>query len=117
MEVKKIKKIMNECGELFDILSDEELTTWNFLKEVNEIVSKYKEIDCLTNFNFANGNIIQCMCIITDWKPGALVLQSDNGDIPMIRLVYPEEYVEFMSKVEHIFNADYPEMPDDQKGE
>ena len=117
MEVKKITKIMDECGSLFDTLSDEELTTWNFINEVNNIVSKYEGIDCLTNFNFANGKIIHCMCIITDWQPGALAFQSDNGDIPMMRLVYPEEYAEFMSKVEPIFNTDYPEIPADQMGE
>ena len=31
-----------------------------------------------------------------------------------MRVVFPEEYVEFMSKVEHIFNSDYPEIPADQ---
>ncbi|MBE6160321.1 MAG: hypothetical protein E7157_04675 [Lactobacillales bacterium] len=117
MEIKKITEIINECDLLFDTLSNEELTTWNFLKEVNNIVSKYKGIDCLTNFNFANGNIIQCMCIITDWQPGALVFQSDNGDIPMMRLVYPEEYVEFMNKIQPIFDSDYPDIPEDQKEE
>ena len=40
MEVKRLKKIMDECGKLFDTLTDEELTTWNFLNEVNNIVSK-----------------------------------------------------------------------------
>ena len=117
MEIKKIKKIIDECGELFDELSDEELTTWNFISEVNNIVSKHKNLDCLTNFNFANGNIIQCMCIITDWKPGALVFQSDDGDLPTMRVVYPEEYGEFMKKMESVFNAEYPKIPEDQLGE
>lgn len=114
MEVKRLKKIIDECGKLFDTLTDEELTTWNFLNEVNNIVSKYEGIDCLINYNYANGSIIQCMCIITDWNPGALVFQSNDGDIPVMRVVFPEEYVEFMSKVEHIFNSDYPEIPADQ---
>lgn len=117
MEVKKITKLIDECGALFDTLSDEELTTWNFIKEVNDIVAKYKGIDCLTNFNFANGNIIQCMCIITDWQPGALVFQSDDGNIPIMRLVYPEEYEEFMNQVQPIFNSEYPKIPDEQSGE
>lgn len=108
---------MDECGRLFDILSDEELTTWNFINEVNNIVSKYEGIECLTNFNFANGKIIHYMCIITNCKPGALAFQSDNGDIPMMRLVYPEEYAEFISKVEYIFNTDYPKIPAEQMRE
>ena len=117
MEVKKIIKIISECEKLYDILTDEELTTWNFLNEVNNIISKYKGIDCLINFNFANGTIVQCMCIITDWQPGALVFQSDDGNIPIMRLVYPEEYEEFMNQVQPIFNSEYPKIPDEQSGE
>lgn len=117
MEAKKVINIMNQCGELFDTLSDEELTTCNFLKEVNNIVSKYEGVDCLTNTNFANGNIIQCMCIITDWTPGALVLKSDDGSIPKAHLVYPEEYAEFMKKIDPIFNSDYPKISEEQSEE
>ena len=117
MEAKKIIKIIDECEKLYDVLTDEKLTTWNFLNEVNNIISKYKGIDCLINFNFANGNIVQCICIITDWTPGALVFQSEDGNIPVMRVVYPEEYVDFMNKVQHIFNSDYPEIPKEQLGE
>lgn len=117
MEAKKITKLVAECEVLFDTLSDEELTTWNFLREINNIVTKYKGIDCLTNFNYVNGNITQCMCIITDWQPGALVFQSNDGDIPIMRVVYPEEYIEFMEKMESLFNFEYPEIPKEQIGE
>jgi len=108
---------MNECEKLYDILSDDEFTTWNFLNEVNKIVSKYNGLDCLMNFNFVNGNIVQCICIITDWIPGALVFQSDDGDIPLMRIVFPEEYADFMGKVQHLFDFDYPKIPKEQIGE
>ena len=56
------------------------------------------------------------MCIITDWQPGALVFQSYNVDIPMMRLVYSDEYTKFMNEVGPIFNTDYPEIPVDKIG-
>lgn len=115
MEQKTAMKIMDECGNLFDTLPDEELTTWNFLIGVNNIVSHYKDIDCLMHLNFINGNVTQCMCVITDWKPGAIALQSDDGDLPKIRVIFPEDYIDFMKKMESIFDAKYPEFPAEQE--
>jgi cell division protease FtsH len=109
----EIKKIIDECDKLFDELSDEELTTWNYLIGVNNIIYHYKGMDCLMHFNFANGNITQCICVITDWKPGALVFQSDDGNLPKMRIVFPEEYIEFMKSMEPIFDVDYPDFPED----
>ena len=113
MNQKTALKIMDECGELFDSLSNEELTTWNFLVCVNNIVSKYKGIDCLMHVNFANGSVTQCMCVITDWDPGAIAFQSDDGNLPEMRLIFPEEYVSFMKEMEPIFNTKYPEIPEE----
>ena len=115
MEQKLALKLMDECGNLFDTLSDEEFTTWNFLREVNNIVSQHKNIDCLMHVNFANGGITQCMCVITDWQPGAIAFQSDDGDIPKMRLIFPEDYVAFMKEMMPIFEAKYPEFPKDQE--
>ena len=115
MEQKTAMKIMDECGNLFDTLSDNEFTTWNFLREVNNIVSHYKGVDCLMHLNFANGGITQCMCIITDWQPGAIAFQSDDGEIPKMRVIFPEDYADFMSKMAPILDAEYPEFPTDQE--
>ncbi len=115
MEQKTVIKIMDECGNLFDTLPDKELTTWNFLVGINNIVSNYKEIDCLIHSNFANGIITQCICVITDWKPGAIAFQSDEGELPKMRVVYPEDYIDFMKDMEPIFEVKYPEFPVDQK--
>ena len=115
MDQKIAMKIMNECGDLFNILPDEKFTTWNFLIEVNNIVSQYKGIDCLMHLNFANGGVTQCMCIITDWQPGAIAFQSDDGELPRMRIIYPEEYISFMKEMMPILDAKYPEFPADQK--
>jgi hypothetical protein len=115
MKQKIAMKIIDECGNLFDTLPSEELTTWNYLIEVNNIVSHYKGVDCLMHLNFANGNVTQCMCVITDWEPGAIALQSDDGDLPKMRVVYPEEYIDFMKEMEPIFDAKYPKFPDKQE--
>lgn len=114
MEQKDAMKIMDECKNLIDTLSDEELTTWNFLVEVNNIVSKYKGVDCLMNVNFANGNVTQCICVITDWEPGAIVFQSDDGELPLMRAVFPEDYIDFMKDMEPIFDIKYPELPEEE---
>ena len=114
MEQKTAKKIMDDCGNLFETLSYEELDTWNFLIEVNKIVSNYKGVDCLMHLNFANGNITQCMCVITDWKPGAIAFQSDDGELPKMRLIFPEEYVVFMKEMEPIFDTKYPAFPNEE---
>ena len=114
MDQRIAMKIMDECGDLFDTLSDEELTTWNYLIAVNNIVSRYKGVHCLMHLNFANGNITQCMCVITDWEPGAIALQSDDGDLPKIRVVFPEEYSDFMKDMEPIFDAKYPKFSEEQ---
>lgn len=115
MEQKTAIKIMKTCGNLFDTLSDQELNTWNFLIEVNNIVSHYSGIDCLMHLNFANGNVTQCMCVITDWKPGAIAFQSDDGELPKMRLIFPEEYITFMKEMEPIFDAKYPIFPTEQE--
>ena len=113
MEQRTAMKIMEECDNVLDALPDEEFTTWNFLVQLNSIVSKYKGVDCLMHLNFANGNVTQCMCVVTDWKPGAIAFQSDDGEMPRVRVVYPEEYVDFMNEVEPIFDTEYPPFPED----
>lgn len=115
MQQKTVMKIVDECEDLLDRLSDEELTTWNLLVNINSIVSKYKGIDCLMHLNFANGNVTQCMCVITDWEPGAIAFQSDDGEFPRMRLIYPEEYIDFMKEMEPIFDIKYPTFPEEQK--
>ena len=110
MEQKIAMRLMDECENLFDTLPDAELTTWNYLVKVNNIVSHYKGIDCLMHLNFANGNVTQCMCVITDWEPGAIAFQSDNGELPKLRLVLPEEYIDFMKEMEPIFDVKYPKL-------
>ena len=114
MEQKIVKKIMDDCENLFETLSYEELNTWNFLIEVNNIVSNYKGIDCLMHLNFANGSVTQCMCVITDWKPGAIAFQSDDGELPKMRLIFPEEYITFMTEMEPIFDTKYPVFPNEE---
>ena len=115
MEQKMVLKIMEECGELYDTLPDDASATWTFFIKVNEIVSKYKGVDCLMHVNFANGGVTQGMCVITDWKPGALAFQSDDGVLPKIQLIFPEDYVSFMEEIEPIFEVQYPEFPKDQE--
>ena len=115
MESKLAIKIMEECGRLFDTLPDERFNTWDFLFEVHKIVSKYKGLDCLMNVSFGNGNITKALCVITDWKPGAIAFQSDDGKIPKIRVICPEEYKEFMTEAITILDPDYPEFPEEQE--
>ena len=106
-----VLKIMDECGNLFDTLPDDRLTTWNFFIEVNNIVSKHKGVDCLMHINFLNGSIVQGMCVITDWKPGALVFQSDEGELPVARVIHPDEYESFMKEILKFIDANYPALP------
>ena len=113
MEQKTAIKIVDECENIFKTLSSEEFTTWNFLAEVNNIVSHHKGVDCLMHLNFANGNITQCICVITDWKPGAIAFQSDDGELPKMRLIFPEDYFAFMKDMEPIFDTKYPSFPEE----
>lgn len=113
MEQKTAMKILKECGALIDTLPSERFTAWDFLVEANAIISKHKGVDCLMHVNFVNGNVMQCMCIATDWEPGAIVFQSDDGEVPMARIVYPEEYEDFMNEIKPIITADYPKMPEE----
>lgn len=115
MELRKIEKLMNEWDKLIDTMNDEEFNTWNVFMAINHVASELQGLDCLMNMTFSNCVITQGICVITDWKPGAVVFQSDNGDIPKMRIVFPEEYVEFMKKVEPLFDVEYPEFPKEQE--
>ena len=117
MAPKVINKIIDECEQLLDTIPIQKLTVWNFFRKVNDIVGLHKGIECLINVTIYNGNIVKALCVITDWKPGALVFQSDEGEPPKMRLVYPEEYVAFMEKVMPIFDTTYPPIPEDQLSE
>lgn len=115
MEQRIVKKIMDECEALFDTIPNEQFTTWNFLVNVNRVVSEHEGIDCLMNVTFDNGGVGKALCVITDWNPGALAFQSDDGELPKMRVVFPEEYAAFMEEVEPIFEAQYPAFPKDQE--
>lgn len=115
MTSKRALKIIKLIENLFDTLPDEQLSPWNFFVEVNNIVSQQDGIDCLININFANGGVTQGICVLTDWEPGAVVLQSDDGSMPKLRVVFPEEYVSFMEYMRPIFEAQYPEFPKEQE--
>ena len=114
MKEKVISELIDECGRLLETIPTEQLSVWSMFANVNSIASQYDNVDCLIHVNFTNGRANQGICILTDWKPGALALQSDDGDIPKLRLIYPEEYVEFMEKMERIFDVQYPTFPDSQ---
>ncbi len=115
MEQKIVMKIIEECGDLYDTLPNEQLTMWDYFVNVNNIVGRYDGVDCLININIENGNMTKGICVITDWKPGALAFQSDEGELPKMRVVYPEEYMEFMMSLEPILDAKYPAIPGDQE--
>ena len=89
---KTTMKLIEEFEKLYDIPA-EKFTTWNFLVSVNEIVGRHENLDCLIHTNFINGNITQALCVITDWEPGAIVFQAEDGEIPKLRIVFPEEYL------------------------
>ena len=90
-----------------DTIPEEKLTAWNVLVKTNDVVSKYKGVETLMHMNFVNGSMVRAMCVMTDWKPGLLVLQSEDGALPYLRAVDPEETAEFMEKIESLFNTQY----------
>lgn len=114
MKQRMVEKLINECAALYDSIPMEELNVWNYFVSVNNIVSDYEGLECLMNLNFSNGGITNGICVITDWEPGALVFQSDDGSIPKMRVVFPEEYEDFMGALEPIFTAEYPSISEDQ---
>lgn len=115
MKEELVLKLIDECERLFDEIPAEKLTVWTLFANINSIASQYDEVECLIHINFANGTATQGMCILTDWKPGALALQSDNGEIPKLRLVYPEEYLDFMKEMGSIMDVKYPDFPEEQE--
>ena len=116
MNAKTLEKIINECSNLYDTLPPEQLSTWNVFVSANNIAAKYDNVECMMNLTFGNGDVTQGICVITDWEPGALLLQSDDGSIPKLRVVFPEEFAEIMLMLEPIFTAEYPPVPKEQDG-
>lgn len=114
MKEKIVRELIDECDRLLENIPVEQLSVWSIFANINSIASQYDNVDCLIHVNFANGSVTQGMCILTDWKPGALALQSDDGGLPKLRLVLPEEYAEFMAQMESIFDVQYPVFPKDQ---
>ncbi len=109
-------KLLDECERLLDDIPAEKLSVWTLFANVNSIVARYETVECLIHINFVNGTATQGMCILTDWEPGALALQSDEGEIPRIRLIFPEEYVDFMKEMSKILDVKYPTFPEEQDG-
>ncbi len=108
-------KLIDECERLFNEIPAEKLSVWTIFANINSIASQYDSIDCLIHINFANGQATQGMCILTDWKPGAVALQSDQGELPKPRIIFPEEYVDFMNEMENILEVKYPGFPEEQE--
>lgn len=114
MKQEIVEKLIDEYSELFELLPVQQMTSWTLFAKMNEIASRYENVDCLMHVNFANGAVTQGMCVFTDWKPGALALQSDDGKLPKLRIIAPDVYASFMGKMEHILEAQYPEFPKEQ---
>ena len=113
MELNLIRDIIEECKSMRDMLPDSQNTLLDFFIGVDEIVSEYANegVDCLMNINFKNGTVTQGLCLITDWEPGALAFQSDEGGPPEMRVIFPQDYESFMESVAPIFAAEYPKFP------
>mgnify|MGYP003302277776 CR=1 FL=1 len=113
MDAKLVHKIIDECKDMRDAFSDGQLTTWDFFVNVNEIVSEYADegVECLMNVNFANGSVIQGLCVITDWQPGALAFQSDEGEAPHLQVIFPQDYEAFMESIKPFLFTEYPKFP------
>ena len=114
MTVKTVNKLIDEYERILDELSIEHLTVWNIFTRINSIASNYENVDCFIHINFANGSATQGMCILTDWEPVALALQSDDGDVPKLRIICPEEFVSFMEEMDSILEVEYPVFPEEQ---
>lgn len=111
MRAKTAQQIAAEISEIIDTIPEGKRNTWNFLVRVNDIVSHYTDVNCLMHMNFYNGNMVQSMCVITDGKPGLLVLQSDDGSLPYMRMVDPEATADFLQKIDPIIFPEYPPAP------
>ncbi len=114
MKYETADKVINSMLEMLDKMTESEMNTWTMFVKTNSVVSTFEELECLMNINFVNGTVSQGICVITDWTLGLVVLQSDNGELPKLYVVPPEETAEFMTKIESLLEPKYPQIPHNQ---
>lgn len=118
MDAKLTMKILERLGNAVDDIANSlpeetplEDASWDFISIANKI-SEEEGVQCLINVNFFNGGVAQAFCLITDFEPygGAIALRSNEGEFPTLHIIYPEEFADFMSKTQCVFDKDYPEI-------
>lgn len=110
MKAEVAIQLIDTISEMLNTIQASELNTWSLFVKTNSIVSTFDDLDCLMSINFANGLVCQGLCVITDGAPGLVVLKSDEGELPKVYTVSPEDTSKFMKSVEYILEPKYPEL-------
>lgn len=111
MKYETADKVINSMLAMLDKMSESEMNAWTMFVKANSVVSTFEELECLMNINFVNGSVSQGICVITDWTPGLIVLQSNDGELPKMYVVSPEETAKFMTEIEPLLEPKYPRIP------
>lgn len=113
MNINTINNIMDEYEKILDECDKNDLNTDYLFSMINKIASNYKNIDSILNVTYQNGVISQGICLITDWEPGALVFQSEDGKLLRIRVILEDEYNKFMLDNQEVLYPNIPELPEE----
>lgn len=115
MEKTKSKELMGNLMIDFMVMGNrlmksrkKELTVQDVFRRVNGIASKYEGLDCVVNTDTRNGKFRRGICVVTNRVDFAYVWQSDDGDLPKLRVVPPMEYDEFMESMKPLLDFKYP---------
>lgn len=103
---------MDEYEKILDKCTEKEINPSYLFSVINKIASNYKGIDTILNATYQNGALIQGICVVTDWEPGALIFQTEGGKLPHVRVLLEDEYTKFMIDNQEVFYPNIPEIPE-----
>lgn len=112
MKIQVIDEIIIKLAEQIEETDD----LFAIFNKINTISTAYQNVFTRININYINGTAIQGICLVSDWKPGAIVFVSKEGERPYCKIIEPHEFFGFMDDTFYeIFEMEYPEYLFDEE--